>query len=415
MRDLEVLWAEEPDAARRERAVRALFDRTFGGEPEGLWAAPGRVNLIGEHIDYLGGRCLPLALPHRTVVAVRRAPDSDDGTDGGTDGVVRVVSEHLPDEPWEGRLADVRPAAGEEPGSVEGWAGYPVGVLWALAQEGWDVPAVEIAVASDVPVGAGLSSSAALTCSVALAVADLLGQPTDDEGRAFLAAACVRAENEVAGSATGGMDQQAALRAQADAALLIDTAEGTVEQVPLPLADAGLEVLVLDTRAPHRLVDGQYASRRAAADQAAEVLGVHDLARVGDLDGALARLDSPELRRRARHAITEQARVDGVVALLREGRLQDIGPLLDASHASLRDDYEVSSPELDVVTDAARRAGALGARMTGGGFGGSAVALVRTTDVDRVAEAVTAASADAGHPQPQMVRVVASAGAERVR
>ncbi|NNH24537.1 galactokinase, partial [Pseudokineococcus marinus] len=382
----------DPDPARLLAQVREVFTRAHGGEPAGVWAAPGRVNLVGEHVDYAGGTSLPLALPHRTLVAVRPRED----------GRVRLVSAWAPDEPWEGALADVRPGEGGRAGSVEGWPAYPAGVLWALGQgatgsgrTGWDVPGVDLAVASDVPVGAGLSSSAALTCSTALAVADLLGHEDDDALRAALVAACVRAENEVAGSPTGGMDQQASLRARAGHLLLLDSADGSVEQVPLALEAHGLVLLVVDTRAPHRLVDGQYAQRRAACTRAAELLGVRHLARAAGDDGVgpvLERLRAAgaddEVVRRARHVLTEEERTREVVRLLRADRPQEVGPLLDGSHASLRDDHEVSSPELDVVTDAAREAGALGARMTGGGFGGSAVALVRADGVDAVADAV---------------------------
>ena len=416
-------WVADPDPARALADVRELFAQVHGGAPAGVWAAPGRVNLIGEHVDYAGGTSLPLALPHRTLVAVRPRDD----------GRVRVVSAWAPEEPWEGVLADIRPGTGGRAGTVPGWPAYPAGVLWALGPEagrggvgpGWDVPGVDLAVTSDVPVGAGLSSSAALTCSTALAVADLLGHhggaEDDDALRADLVAACVRAENEVAGSPTGGMDQQASLRARAQHLLLLDSADGSVEHVPLALEQHGLVLLVVDTRAPHRLVDGQYADRRAACARAAELLDVPHLARAAEGTGVEAVLErlraagaDEDVRRRARHVLTEEERTRALVALLRADRPQDVGPLLDGSHASLREDHEVSSPELDVVTDAARSAGALGARMTGGGFGGSAVALVRTEDVDAVAGAVTRASATAGHPRPQLVTVVAAGGAERL-
>ncbi|MEJ5914652.1 galactokinase [Pseudokineococcus sp. 1T1Z-3] len=418
--DVAVDRVAAPDVERTAATAREIFQRSLGGEPAGLWAAPGRVNLIGEHVDYAGGTSLPLALPHRTVVAARPRED----------GRVRVISAWAPEEPWEGALADVRPAG--QDGAVAGWPAYPVGVLWALAQrEGrlGEVTGLDLAVASDVPVGAGLSSSAALTCSTALAVAELAGVPSSAPGagadedalRVELVAACVRAENEGAGSPTGGMDQQASLRARAGHLLLLDAADGTVEHVPLALEEHGLVLLVVDTRANHALVDGQYAARRAACDRAAALLGTPHLARAARGSSVLDVLDrlraagaEAEVLRRARHVLTEEERTRALVALLRAGRPGDVGPLLDASHASLREDHEVSSPELDVVTDAARAAGALGARMTGGGFGGSALALVREGDVDAVAEAVTRAAVHAGHPRPQLVAVVAAAGASRV-
>ena len=404
------LWLPAADPEAAARAVSDAFAAAFGQGPDGVWAAPGRVNLIGEHLDYNGGPVLPLALPHRTVAAVRRRDDD----------LVRLVSAaDLGEEParWEGHLADVGP------GTPPGWPAYAAGVLWALREAGHAVPGLDVAVESSVPFGAGLSSSAALESAVAVAVADLLGLPLDDAGRAALATACVRAENEVAGAPTGGMDQAASLRATAGAALLLDTSDGSVEQVPLDLPASGLELLVMDTRAAHSLSDGQYGARRDACERAAAVLGVTALAELSDVDAALARLDGqPDtalLRRRVRHVVTETARVHDAVALLRDASGSSdlgarLGPLLDASHASLREDYEVSSPELDVVVDAARAAGALGARMTGGGFGGSAVALVATGASAQVATAVRAAALAAGHPEPAFLVAEASAGAGRV-
>jgi galactokinase len=294
------------------------------------------------------------------------------------------------------------------------------------------VPGVDVAVVSAVPIAAGLSSSAALESSLAIALADLLDLPTDDAGRAALAAACVRAENVVAGAPTGGMDQAASLRATDGHALLLDTRDGSVQQVPLALAEAGLALLVMDTRAQHSLSDGQYGARRDACERAARLLGVGALAEVAgpgtDVEEVLGQLggddeaDTALLRRRVRHVVTETTRVHEAVALLRQvgaqghaDRYRRLGRLLDASHTSLRDDYEVSSPELDAVVEAARGAGALGARMTGGGFGGSAVALVETGAAGEVAAAVRAAALGAGHPEPAFLLAEASGGAARVR
>ena len=380
--------------------VRAAFSSRWDGDPDGLWRAPGRVNVIGEHVDYQAGLCLPMALPHSTFAAVRRRDDD----------VVRLHSVSRPDEDWEGRLDDIGP------GSPSGWAGYLAGVLWALREDGVDVPGVDVAVASAVPLGAGLSSSASLECSLAVAVADLLGLPTDDAGRARLADACVRAENEVAQASTGGLDQAASLRSVEGHALLVDCRDGTVEPVPLRLQDAGLVLLVVDTRAPHRLVDSEYASRRSDCERAASVLGVTTLREVDDLDAALARLDDePVLATRVRHVVTEIERVRESVGVLRDGSPADLGPLLSASHASLRDDYEVSSPELDLVVETAGAAGALGARMTGGGFGGSAVVLLRDDQVPEVESAVSAAFDEKGWDAPAFVRAVAGAPAGAVQ
>lgn len=401
---------EPADGAER---VRALFTEAFGDEPAGTWSAPGRVNLIGEHTDYNGGLCLPFALPHRTYVAVRR-------TDAGT---VRLVSAQESADVREVTLDDVAP------GTVDGWPAYVAGVAWALRQAGEDVGGFDIAVDSCVPYGAGLSSSAALECSAAVALdavfalglAGSLARP-DDAGRTALARACIRAENEIAGAMTGGMDQSVSLRARDGHALLLDCRDGAVRHVPFDLAAHGLALLVIDTKAEHALVDGQYAARRAACEQAAAVLGVPTLREItpDGLGDALATLahgtgpvgegsdDAEVLVRRVRHVVTEIARVEEFVSLLDAGRVAEVGPVMDASHTSLRDDYEVSCRELDLAVESARDAGALGARMTGGGFGGSAIALVAADAVDDVAAAVAGAFADAGLHAPAFLVATAS-------
>lgn len=382
--------------------VADAFRRRFGTEPAGVWGAPGRVNVIGEHVDYNGGRCLPFALPQRTFVAL--AP-TDDGT-------VEVASLQA-GSGWSGRLDDVRP------GAVGPWAGYAVGVPWALRQDGLPAPGFRAVLDGHVPVGAGLSSSAAMECAVAVALDDLAGTglQADDAGRRRLAAACVRAENEIAGAPTGGMDQAVSLRAAAGNALLLDCRDFSGELVPFDLAAAGLELLVMDTRAHHALVDGQYADRRQACEAAAAALGVPVLAEVSPerLEQALARLTDDGQRRAVRHVVTEIHRVDLAVQRLRAGSPRDVGPLLDASHASLRDDYQVSCPELDLAVDTAREQGALGARMTGGGFGGSAVALLPAGAAEKVAAAVTEAFDLAGFGAPAFLAAAPSAPAGRHR
>jgi len=417
-------WDDATGAAR----VRHLFASTFEGEPDGVWAAPGRVNVVGEHTDYNGGLCLPVALPHRTFVAVAARP--------GTRRL-RLVSAQEPGPPREVDLDTVGPVG--TAGKVHGWAAYVAGVLWALEAEGLaaDLPGLDLAVDSCVPAGAGLSSSAALECAVAVAADELAGlglagpeDAPDDAGRARLAAACVRAENEIAGAPTGGMDQAAALRSRAGHALLLDCRDGQVEHVPLDLAASGLELLVTDTRAEHRLVDGQYARRREVCEQAAHRLGVPDLRTVADavmggattLDEVLARLQDGEERARVRHVVTEIERVRFLVARLRDDpdgplrgwSLNRVAEALDASHESLRDDYEVSSPELDLAVAAARDAGAHGARMTGGGFGGSTVALVEAGLAGTVTTAVARAFDEAGLAAPGFLDATASAAAGRV-
>ncbi|MCU0283955.1 MAG: galactokinase [Candidatus Nanopelagicales bacterium] len=391
-------WSDEEGAGR----AAALFAAALGGEPDGVWASPGRVNLIGEHVDYNGGLCLPMALPHRTFAAVRRRDDD----------VVRLVSALAPDEAWTGTLGGIAP------GLVSSWVAYAGGTAWSLGQAGHALGGFDAAIASCVPLGAGLSSSAAIECAVALALDELfdLGlAASGDAGRAHLAAVCVRAENEVAGAPTGGMDQAASLRATAGHALLLDTLDHSVAQVPFHLAEAGLELLVIDTRAEHALVDGQYAARRAACHAAAARLGVGTLREVDDLPAALAALPDPVEQQRVRHVVTEIARVEQFVALVRDDRVREVGPLMDASHESLRLDYEVSCDELDVAVVSARAAGALGARMTGGGFGGSAIALVEESSVGAVGAAVTEAFVDRGWPEPGLLIASAAPGGARVR
>jgi galactokinase len=408
----EPVWLRPRPRELQIQQVVQGYRRAFGAEPAGVWSAPGRVNLIGEHTDYNGGPCLPLALPYRTVVAAGR---TDDGT-------LRLHSAEVPHEPFDGTLPEVGP------GVPAGWAGYVAGVPWAL---GLLTGAPELAatsfglqayVDSDVPSGAGLSSSAALSCSTALAVDALaeLGLADDDRGRALLAAACVRAENEVVGAPTGGMDQSAALRCTAGHALLVGGAGAagpadSVRQVPFDPAGHGLTLVVIDTQAPHALVDGQYARRRATCEHAAELLGVPVLADVADrsLTQVLRVLPDDAMRRRVRHVVSEVIRVRQVVALLDDERVDEVGPLMTASHLSLRDDYEVSCRELDVAVESALGAGALGARMTGGGFGGSALALAASGQVDDLARAVVAAFDSAGLRSPRFALAEPSAAGGR--
>lgn len=394
---LDAAWSDD-DGARR---VDDLAQAAFGRPGDGVWAAPGRVNLIGEHVDYNGGLCLPVALPHRTFVSLRRRDD----------GVVRLVSSLAPESVWTGSVEEIAP------GRLSSWVAYAAGPVWALAQDGLAPGGFDAAIDSCVPLGAGLSSSAAIECAVATGLDEVYGLgllAAGDAGRARLAAACVRAENEVAGAPTGGMDQAISMRAHAGHALLLDNLDASVEQEPFDLAAEGLELLVIDTRAEHALVDGQYAARRASCHAAAEALGVVTLREITDLDAALAALGDDVARRRVRHVVTEIARVVEFTDLLRASRVRDVGPLLDASHESLRVDYEVSCAELDVAVGAARAAGALGARMTGGGFGGSAIALVEAGTAEEVAARVASAFDAQGWGRPGFLIAVAGPGAGRV-
>ncbi|MCW2762520.1 MAG: galactokinase [Marmoricola sp.] len=332
--------------------------------------APGRVNLIGEHVDYNGGRCLPMALTQSTAAKVTLRDDDQVVVTSGA-------------RSWQGRVAEL--------GSADPWALYVVGVLIALGVE----EGMEIEISSDVPIGAGLSSSAALECSVAVAVDAAL-----DLGRSpgQIVEACIRAESETVGAPTGGLDQTVAVYGEIEHALLIDFATGAREQVSFDPGAHGLAVLVIDTKVSHELTDGGYGSRRDDAWAAAEKLGLDKraLAQATTIEG----LPEPLLRR-ARHVVTEVVRVDQFVAALRENDWASLGPLLDASHASLRDDYEVSCPELDLAVAVAREAGAIGARMTGGGFGGSAIALVPEERVQAVQAAVSVEFTAQGWKAPE--------------
>ncbi|WP_125776922.1 galactokinase [Antribacter gilvus] len=395
-------WAPEEGATR----VQDLFALAFeAGSAPGVWSAPGRVNLIGEHTDYNAGLCLPTALPHRTYVALR--PREDD--------LVRLTSAQA-EGVWETRLSDVGP------GTTSGWGAYVAGVAWALAEAGYKVSGFEAAVDSCVPFGAGLSSSAALEAAFAVALDEVhgLGLAATDEGRAVLVDVCRRAENEIAGAPTGGLDQSASLRCGEGHALLLDFRPGlpaaeSARPVPFDLASAGLTLLVVDTRAEHSHATGEYGTRRASCEEATDRLGVASLREIVDLEQALAALEPHDadgvLRKRVRHVVTEIERTAQFADLVRDGGVEQAGPLMVASHESLRDDYEVSCRELDLVVSAALDAGALGARMTGGGFGGSAIALVRLPDVGRVAQAVADAFAEAGLRAPLFLDAPPSAPA----
>ena len=374
--------------------VATEFAEAFGGKPEGRGWAPGRVNLIGEHTDYNDGFVLPLALEQGVAAAARRVDEP----------VLRVHSAQL------GATVEV-PLATIAPGVPAGWAGYVAGVAWALREAGSDVPGLDVVIDGDIPVGAGLSSSAALECAVAVAWNDLggLGLSLDD-----LAAAARRAENDVVGAPTGVMDQMASLHGRAGHLVFLDTRSLSVEPVPFDPPSAGLALLVIDSKAPHALVDGEYAERRRSCEQAAEILGVPALRDVTDLDAALDRLDDL-LRRRVRHVVTENARVLQVVAALRAGDdPRTIGPALTASHASMRDDFEITVPEIDTAVTAALDAGAHGARMTGGGFGGCVLALVEADAVEHVVRAVEAAYEAAGFRSPVAFVATAADGARRL-
>ena len=345
-----------------------LFVDTYGAAPEGVWAAPGRVNLIGEHTDYNAGLCLPIALPHRTFIALKPREDTK----------VRVVSDVAPDKVAEADLDGLK-ARG-----VDGWSAYPTGVAWALRQAGFDkVKGFDAAFVSCVPLGSGLSSSAAMTCSTALALDDVygLGYGDSDAGRVTLINAAIKSEND-------------------------------------------LELLVVDTQAPHQLNDGQYAQRRATCEEAAKILGVANLRVTADgiskaddqfqaLKETLDALPDETMKKRVRHVVTEIERVRSFVRAFAQGDIKAAGRLFNASHDSLAADYEVTVPELDIAVDVARKNGAYGARMTGGGFGGSIIALVDKGRSQEVAQKIADEFEKQGFHAPRALAAYAAKSASR--
>jgi galactokinase len=381
--------------------ARSLFWSRFGAAPAGVWVAPGRANLMGEHTDYNGGFVLPFALGQVTAVAA--APRADRR--------LVLCSRQQPGLVVDAALDDLAP------GAISGWGAYPGGVAWALRAAGHEVPGASIAIDSDVPAGAGLSSSAALECAAALALTELGGPGLVP--RPELAAIARRAENEFVGVPSGIMDQSASLLGRAGHALLLDCRSLESSQVPFDPGSAGARLVLIDTRATHALTGGEYARRRAECEEAARLLGVPSLRAVTD-PAVVDRLADPVLRRRARHVVTDDNRVLQVVALLRDpARLsgeggevyREIGRLLTQAHESLRDDFEVSWPEADAAVAAAVGAGAFGARMIGGGFGGSV--LVLDGPGSRVRTAVSEEFARRGWTAPDFLEAIASDGARR--
>ena len=411
-----LVWADAATSEEGAEQAAALFRETFDYEPRGVWSAPGRVNIIGEHVDYNGGPCLPIALPHRAFVAL--SPRSD--------RMVRLVSTQTRAAVDVLDLDTLGPKG--TPGEVTNhWTAYLAGVAWALDRAGYGpLRGFDAALWSCVPLGAGLSSSAALECATAVALDEVcsLGlagtvEAPNDEGRKVLVEAAQAAENQIAGANTGGLDQTASLRCREGHALALDCRDMSTRQVPFDLGAVGLELLVIDTRAKHSLADGQYGSCRADCEESARILGVDQLVDVEDVDEASAALGGERLVARTRHVVSEIARTRAFIELLDEGPLEGVrvavaGALMNDSHDSLRDDYEVSCEELDVAVEAARAAGAYGARMTGGGFGGSAIALVSADAVLGVAQAVADAYEARGWQAPHFIRALPGAPAGRL-
>jgi galactokinase len=381
--------------------LQVLFTEFAGHRADGLWSAPGRVNLIGEHTDYNDGFVLPFAIDRRALVAL--------GT--RNDGMLRVAST-FSDEVVEVPLGEL--AAAQASGALRGWAAYPLGVAWALEQFGADlaaVPGVDLLIDSNVPVGAGLSSSAAIESAVGIALNEVWQLGLTPEALVLVGQ---RAENDVVGAPTGILDQSASLLSRRDAAVFLDCRSREAQVVPLGFDAARLAVLVIDTGVTHAHSTGGYRERRASCEAGAAALGVAALrdVSVNDLDRARGILDDVTFRR-VRHVVTEDQRVLDTVRLLEADGPTSIGALLDASHRSLRDDFEVSVPELDLAVETALQNGAIGARMTGGGFGGAAIALMPIDGVSRLQVAVDGAFAEHGFGAPETFAVRPSDGALR--
>jgi galactokinase len=370
-------------------ALSTNFESLYGHKPQVISEAPGRVNLIGEHIDYSDGFVLPFAIADRTHAALAKR----------SDGLVRIASNQRKNELFTIDAADVKP------GSAGEWEKYVLGVFWALKIDS----GLDILIDGTVPTGAGLSSSAALECSVAVAL-NLLFEL--NISLADLARATQRAENEYVGMPCGIMDQSVSLMAQAGAALLLDCRDLSTQSIPFNVVNHGLELLIIDTQAHHALIDGGYAERRASCESAVAKLGVRSMRELtlDALDAAQDKLTPVEFMR-ARHAVTEIARVHNAVVALKASDFAELGLLLNGSHNSLRDDYTVSCPELDLAVHTSLAAGALGARMVGGGFGGSAIALIQASDLKKTRTAITDAFISKGFKKPRFFTSLPSQGA----
>jgi galactokinase len=370
-------------------SIARSFEEIYGRKPEVIAEAPGRVNLIGEHIDYSEGFVLPFAIADRAHAAIAARAD----------GLVRIASHQRKEKIFSIDISDVKP------GSKGDWEKYVLGVLWSLGI----TSGVDILVDGTVPSGAGLSSSAALECSVAVGLNTLFALNRSKED---LARATQKAENDYVGMPCGIMDQSVSLMGQAGSALLLDCRDLTTQNIPFDVASAGLELLIIDTQAHHALVDGGYAERRAACESVARKLGIPSMRHLTlEVLEANREKVTPTEFIRARHAVTEIARVLEAVTALRASDFATLGTLINASHVSLRDDYAVSCPELDVAVDASLAAGAMGSRMVGGGFGGSAIALIKASDTQKTKDAVLAAFDKKGFKKPRFFTSLPSAGA----
>ena len=372
--------------------IEKKFLETFGVEPDLVAAAPGRVNLIGEHIDYSDGFVLPFAIKDRTLVAARKRNDS----------TVRIASAQRRNKIVTVDINKVKPGLKGE------WERYALGVLWALGVK----DGVDLLIDGHVPLGAGLSSSAALECSVATAMNHLFDLGFNLEELARLTQ---KAENQYVGVPCGIMDQSVSLMATQGSALLLDCRDLSTKNIPFDVASSGLELLIIDTQAHHALTDGGYAERRASCESVVAKLGIRSLRELTmeQLENSRGSLTETEFVR-ARHAVTEMKRVLDCVQALSDSNFAKVGELINQSHASLRDDYTVSCPELDTAVDAALAAGALGSRMVGGGFGGSAIALIQASKTTETIKAIEKGFSSKGFKAPRFFTSLPSQGAELI-
>ncbi len=399
----EPLWHDPWDRTAGDSRASTLFRDNFGSPPAGVWSAPGRINLIGEHTDYNLGIALPTILPHSTFVAASLRDDN-------VLAIVSSAGEDLmgPGKMWQCAMEDITPD------TARGWPAHPAGLVWALRERGYDGPGLNLAIASSLPIGAGLASSAALACSTAKAVNTLWRLALDSpERRIELAEAAMDAENLIAGTPTGGLDQYTSLFCQEGAAIEIDfsTSPPVFRPTPLYFPDYGLVLLVIVTPKRHRLTDGRYAERHDECQKAAKALGAENLRKVADDPNGLRRVEAltdEVLKKRARHVISEIERVRVVSEELMgtspaHERFVEIGRQIYRSHMSLTVDFEVSCPELDLAVNAAWTSGALGARLVGGGFGGAVIALIRRTQMEATARLIDQSFEKAGMGRPQFL------------
>jgi galactokinase len=357
--------------------------------PDVIASAPGRVNLIGEHIDFSQGLVLPFAIADRTFARIRKREDRD----------IRIRSAQRPNHLISTSLDQLLPRSDGD------WERYVLGVIWALNIHS----GVDIEIDGRVPLGAGLSSSAALECAVALALNELFSCGFSRKELALLAQ---KAENDFVGVPCGIMDQSVSLMAQSGSALLLDCRDLETRLLPFDLGASGLQLLIIDTQVQHALVDGGYAQRRGSCESVVAKLGITSLRDLSQsaLEDVRSQITEEEYKR-AHHAVTEIERVLRAVDALVNKDFTTLGQLMNASHQSLRDDYEVSCPELNCAVDTAILHSAIGARMVGGGFGGSAIALADQVKIAEIEDAITAAFTASGFHAPRFFTSLPSDGA----